>query len=231
MRTNPSAASRAVIPARAATASHSASEAAASIGWSPLGAEDAREMVGPDLAEHDVAVGDGERPAAPVAGRARHRAGAVRADPEALAVEAADRAAAGRDGVDLQHRRAHPDARHRPLAGPLVGAGEMGDVGRGAAHVEADHPVEARFRRRLRHADDAAGRPGQDRILAAEGGSVGEAAVRLHEEEAHIAAQAGDDLVDVAPQHRREIGVDHRGVAAPDQLDQRLDLDGWPRPG
>ena len=42
-------------------------------------------MLGPDLAEHDVAVGDGERPAAPVAGRAGHRAGAVRADPEAAA--------------------------------------------------------------------------------------------------------------------------------------------------
>ena len=40
------------------------------------------EMLGPDLAEHDVAVGHGERSAAPGAGGSRHRAGPVRADPE-----------------------------------------------------------------------------------------------------------------------------------------------------
>jgi hypothetical protein len=100
----------------------------------------------------------------------------------------------------------------------------MGDVGRGAAHVEADQMALARLGRGPHHADDAAGRPGEDRILAAEGGGVGEAAVRLHEEQAARAGQAGDHLVDVAAQHRREIGVDHRCVAAADQLDQRLDL-------
>ena len=138
-------------------------------------------MLGPDLAEHDVAVGDGERAAAAVAGRARHGAGAVRADAEAAAVKAADRAAAGRDGVDLEHRRAHPHAGDGALAGPLVGAGEMRDVGRGAAHVEADDMVEAGLRGGARHADDAARRAGEDRVLAAKGRGVGQAAIRLHE--------------------------------------------------
>ena len=32
------------------------------------------------------------------------------------------------------------------------------------------------------------------------------------------------DPVDIAAQHRRQISVDHRRIAAPDQLDQRLDL-------
>ena len=189
-----------------------------------------REMLRPDLAQHDVAVGDGERPAAPVAGRAGIGAGALRPDPEPPPVERADRSAAGRHGMDFQHRRPHPHPRHQPLAGPLIGAGEMRHVGRGAAHVEADDMVEAGLGRRLGHADDPAGRAGQDRVLAAEGGGVGEAAVGLHEEEASPSRllpawqRPGHDPIDIAPQHRRQIGVDHRRIAAPDQLDQRLDL-------
>jgi len=44
----------------------------------------------------------------------------------------------------------------------------VGDVGRGAAHVEADDPVEPGQRRRSGGADDAAGRAGEDSILALE---------------------------------------------------------------
>ena len=47
-------------------------------------------------------------------------------------------------------------------------AGVERDVGRGAAHVEADDLVEPRHRRGARRADDAAGRAGQDRVLALE---------------------------------------------------------------
>ena len=68
---------------------------------------------------------------------------------------------------------------------------------------------------------------GPERIasLPRNGGGVGEPAVRLHEEQARRAPpQPRHHLVDIAPQHRRQIGVDHRGVAAADQLDQRLDL-------
>ena len=74
-------------------------------------AEQVREEVGQQLADHQVGVGHGERPAAAVAGGAGIGAGAFGADPEALAVEADDRAAAGRHRVDLHHRRADPDAR------------------------------------------------------------------------------------------------------------------------
>ena len=73
------------------------------------------------------------------------------------------------------------------------------------------------------HADDAAGRPRQDRVLALEGARVGEAAVRLHEEQPH-ARHLGRDLLDVAAQDRRQIGIDDRGVAAADELHQRADL-------
>ena len=204
--------------------SHSASEAAAIDRLVAIRPEHVREMLGPDLAEHDVAIGDGERPAAPVAGRPRHRPRAFRPDPEALPVIGADRAAARRNGMDFQHRRPHPDARHRPLAGPLVDAGEMRNVGRGPAHVEADDLIETRLRSGLRHADDPARRPGEDRVLPPESGGVGEPAIGLHEEEAALPLKPRHDLLDIESKHRRQISVDHRGIAASDQLDQRLDL-------
>ena len=93
---------------------------------------------GISLPSHHIGVGDGERAAAAVAGRARIGAGAVRADAEARAVEMQDRAAAGRDRVDAHHRRAHAHARDFGLERALVLAVEMRHVGRGAAHVEAD---------------------------------------------------------------------------------------------
>ena len=102
-----------------------------------------REEVGQQLADHQVGVGDRERAAAAVAGGAGIGAGTLGPDAEALAVEGDDRAAAGGHGVDLHHRRAHPHARDLGVEGALEGAGIVGDVGRGAAHVEADDPLEA----------------------------------------------------------------------------------------
>ncbi len=74
-------------------------------------------------------------------------------------------------------------------------------------------------------ADDAAGRAGQDTVLALELAGIGQSAVRLHEHQAGRAvADLAGHLVDIAAQDRREIGVDHRGIAAADQLHQRRDL-------
>ena len=180
-------------------------------------------MVRLDFAEHDVGVGHGERPAAPVAGRTGVGAGAVRPDAVFRAVEMQDGAAAGRHGVNLHHRRAHPHPGDQGFERALVFAGIVGHVGRGAAHVEADQLAEAGHLRCAHRADDAAGRAGQDRILALEAPRVGEAAVRLHEHQPGIADLVGDPA-DIAAQDRREVGVDHRGVAAPHQLHQRADL-------
>ena len=152
-------------------------------------AEDCGKSVGLDLAEHHVAVGDGERPAAPVAGRPGIRAGRVRADAEARAVEMQDRAAARRDGVDLHHRRAQRTPATSVSKRALELAGVVRHVGRGAAHVEADDLVEARQPRRCDHADDAARRartgsrpcPGSARARS-------RPPIRLHE---HAAARRG----------------------------------------
>ena len=175
-----------------------------------------------ELADHQVGVGHGQRAALAVAGRARVGAGGFRADPETGAVEVEDRAAARGHGVDRHHRRPHAHARDLRLEGPLVLAGVVGDVGRGAPHVEGDDLREAGERADPDRADDAAGRPGQDRILALEPMRVDQAAARLHEHQADLAERVRHP-VDVAPQDRREIGVDHGGVAAADQLHERRD--------
>ena len=92
-----------------------------------------------EIAEHDIGVGDGGGFAAiAVAGRARHRARAFRADPQGAAgIDRRDRAAAGRDAGDVEA------AQRNALAGEHAVGGQRGaalrdqrDVGRGAAHVE-----------------------------------------------------------------------------------------------
>ena len=124
----------------------------------------AQEIVLAQVAEHEVAVGDGRHlAAAAVAGRPRHRAGAFRADLEhAEAVDAGDGAAAGADGVDVHHR-------HREVAAlDLAAAGDRGlavldqrHVAGGAAHVEGDEVLETGHPARIGAGGDAAGRAGQ----------------------------------------------------------------------
>ena len=83
---------------------------------------------------------------------------------------------------------------------------------------------EAGRLRRLDRADHAAGRSRQDRVLAAEQPRRGQPARRLHEQEPRGACQRAGHAVDIAAQQRREIGVDHGRVAAPDEFHQRAHL-------
>ena len=96
----------------------------------------------------------------------------------------------------------------------------MGDVGRGAAHVERDDASVARVRRGLGRAHDAAGGSRQDGVLPLEQPRVGEPPVRLHEHETHVVAEIVRHPVDVAAQQGREVRIRHRGVAAADELHQ-----------
>ena len=187
-------------------------------------AEHFREEIGDELAGHQVGVGDRERTAAAVAGGAGIGAGGSGADAKARAVEREDRAAAGGDGMDLHHRRAHAHARDFGLEGALEFAVEMGDVGRSAAHVEADDALEPGADAGPRHRHHAARGARQDRVLAGEELRRREAARRHHEHDARAGAldvEIARHLADIAGQDRREIGVDHRRVAAPDELDER----------
>ena len=99
----------------------------------------------------------------------------------------------------------------------------MRHVRRRAAHVEGDDLVEARLPRGLHRADDAAGRAAQDGVLALEERGVGQAPARLHEHEPR-AAQLRRHLIDIAAQQRREVGIDHGGIAPAHQLHQRAGL-------
>ena len=66
--------------------------------------------------------------------------------------------------------------------------------------------------------------PGQDRVLAGEEVRRGEAARRHHEHDARarpLDVERARHMPDIAGEDRREIGVDHRRVAARNELDQR----------
>ena len=155
-----------------------------------LGPEDMGEEIRLDAPQHDIAIGDGERPAAAIAGRPRIGAGGIRPDAKARPVVMQDRAAARRHRMDPHHGRAHAHARDLGLEGALEIAVVMRDVGGGAAHVEADDLGEPRLARRLHRADHAAGRAGEDAVLALEARRIGEPAVGLHEHEPRPRAAA-----------------------------------------
>ena len=182
--------------------------------------EDAREKRRLDFPQHHVRIGHGERPAAPVARRARIGAGGIGPHAIARAVVVQNRAAARGDGMDRHHRRAHAYPRDLGLELAFEAAGVVRHVGGRATHVEADDAREARRFRGACRADDAARRPGEDRVLALEASRIGQAAVRLHEEEAH-ALQLGCHLAHIAAQDRGQVRIYDRRIATPDELHER----------
>ena len=157
---------RALARRRRATARASAANAAAvapaSSGASRAGPEHAREEVGLDPAEQHVRVGDRERPAVAVARGARQRARGLGPDLQPAVRERDDRAAAGGDGVDPQHRRAHahaPRSRRRPCARARP---------RTATRRSTCRPCRSRRRRRTRpRAPRAACRSRRPRVRTA----------------------------------------------------------------
>ncbi len=188
-------------------------------------AEDGREMRRLDAAEHHVGVGDGQRTAAAVAGRAGVGAGGIGADAIALTVEVQDRAAARGHCVDVHHRGPHPHTRHLGAEDAFQLARAVRHVGGGAAHVEADDTVVPGLPGGAHHADDSAGRAGEHGVLSPEVAGLPEPAVGLHEHQPD-APQFGGHLVHVTAQDRRQVRVDHGGVAPRHQFDQRADLVG-----
>ena len=132
-----------------------------------IGAEHARKELGLNAAEQQVRVGHRRRPAVPVTRGPRVGARGLRADLEPALAERQDRAAAGSDGLNPQHRRADANLRDHGVRRALELAGVERDVRRRAAHVEADDLAATDGARRAHHADDAAGRSRQQAVLAA----------------------------------------------------------------
>ena len=193
-------------------------------------AEQGRKVRRLDPAQHHVGIGHCQRPAAPI-GRWTG-IGACRRGPDAQprAIETDDGPPTRGHGVDAHHRRAHPNPCDLGVESALELArlavsthGVVRHIGRGAAHVETDQLTMTRRQPGAHHADDAARRTGQDRVLALKALSRGQSARALHHVERH-AGHLRFDLGHVASQDRRQVGVDHGGVATRDQLDQRAHL-------
>ncbi len=105
--------------------------------------EDGGEILRLQLAQQQVGIGDGQRPAAAIAGRARRGAGAVGPHAQPPGFEMQDGAAAGRQGVDGHHGTAQLHAGDLSVEAALQCAGIQRHIGGGAAHVEADDAIDA----------------------------------------------------------------------------------------
>ena len=174
--------------------------------------------------QHQVCVGYGKRTAVSIAGRSGVGAGGQGTGEEPAGLVAQDGTSPRGHGVDLEHRRSQAHARDLVVRHVLVAAGVERDVGGSSAHVEADQLFMARLPRGAHGAHHAGRRPRQNRVLAPEPPGFDQPAVALHESQVArrdpLAFQPGAQSTDIAPQHRREVRIDKRGVAAADQLDQ-----------
>ena len=108
----------------------------------------AKKIVLVEPAEDQIGVGYGRfLAAAAIGGRARHGAGAARPDPKGTAlIDVGDRAAAGADGMDIDHR--HQQRKSGDRSAARVGLGKAAfdhdaDIGAGAADIESDELAAA----------------------------------------------------------------------------------------
>jgi hypothetical protein len=185
----------------------------------PHAARKARLLV--QVAEQQVRVGHGRvASSGAVAGGSRDGAGGLRADPKrATGIVPADAASARSNGVHVHDR----ELEHPPADRPL---GRLADravvyhrhVAGGAAHVEREHVLVARERTQMRRPDSSARRSRQHGP-----GRVATGRARGHHSSARLhdlrfrkspARCARRELLEIAVQKRRQVGVDHgRGGA------------------
>jgi hypothetical protein len=71
-----------------------------------------------------------------------------------------DRTTACRNGMNEHHRCAHPYAGNFGFERAFILALEMGHIGRGAAHIEADQAIETGLPSGFRHSNNSARGPG-----------------------------------------------------------------------
>ena len=172
------------------------------------------------LAQHDIAVGDGKWPATTIAGRPGIGPGAFRSDTEPRTVKLAQRSAPRRHRMDQQHRCLHAHTRNNCLEHAFIVIFVMRHIGRGAAHVKSDHLVKTGLFGRTHCPDNATGRPGQNGILALKQAGPFQAAVRLHELQIYI-SQCASDAINIAAQNGRKVSIGNGGIPAPDKFYHR----------
>jgi hypothetical protein len=147
--------------------------------------------------------------AAPAIGdRPGLRPGAFRSDHQrACAGEARDRAAAGTNRHQVDHGETDRPAADAAIGGePGLAPVDQGNVGRGAADIDADEVEMAGAGTDVGRADGASRGAGERGLhgRAAHGARAGDAAARFHEQE-----RRGDTLIADAPIELGHIGRDH----------------------
>ena len=157
----------------------------------------AEEVVGVESSQQDIGVGHRRfRAAAAVAGGTRHRACALRANPQRIALaDARDAAAAGADFEDIHHRdldrqRLLVAADQRAPGRQRLAVADHASLRRRAAHIEGDGVLQAELRADGLRADHTSRRAGLQHADAIPARMLDgkQAAGRLHDEE--IAAEA-----------------------------------------
>jgi len=167
-------------------------------------AKDRREMIGRQLAQKDVAIGDRDRPTAAVRGGTGIGPGRLWSDLKPTITKGANRPTARRNRMNIHHRRAHSNACDFGLKGALIEPRVMGHIGGGATHVKADETIKPCRLAGAHHTNDPARRAGEDGIAALEKRRIGEAAVRLHEQQPFTGVAQRKrrcDLIDIAAQN------------------------------
>ncbi len=178
----------------------------------------AEKIIGVEIAEQEIGVGDGRgRAALAIAGRAGDCARAFRADTKARRIDPRDRSAAGADAGDVEAAQRDALASEATLGGELcLAACDQRDVGRGAAHVERNKVGNAEQPGGTARTGDAAGwtrqhgRDRQPRCFR----NRRHAAMRENDEQAAgeaCLAEANFEVRQVAMHRRPDIGVHDRG--------------------
>ena len=195
----------------------------------------AQQVFRVEIAQQHVGVSDGGVPAAQaVAGRPRHRSGALRPHPDgAAAVHRGDAAAAGSHfgKVDCGYAEDVPGTSEQAMANADVAAHlrlrglqnfavfDDASLGGGAAHVQRHQVFHAQAVTQVigsHHAGGGAGLYAVDRLLHGDAGS-GQAAVGLHDGQgdgdAHILQTFGQQA-QVTFHYWADVTVYHRGAGA-----------------
>ncbi len=167
-----------------------------------------------------VRIGNGGHGSAAKTDRPRLRSRRLRSHAQhAAGIEAGNRSASGPGGMNVQHGHAYRHAGHHRFARQLrAPGGRIGqeNIGRCAAHIEADDALEAGPAGHLAGADHSARRPRQHRAhrLRRRAPRRDDAARGLHHVHAAAGVVAGHALLQmqqIALHPGREIRIDHGG--------------------
>ena len=183
----------------------------------------AQRPVGRDAAQEHIGIGHrGAGVAAPVTSRSWNAAGRFGAHLQhAARINRGDRAATGTNGLDLDHGRAHHQAKfNRGLRSQCrFATGHQRHIKRGAADVAGDHVLKTRSAGDFsagHHARRRAGQRGAYRHIAS-GLARHHAAIALHDQQfatKTLGAQIAIKPLQIPPHHGLQCRVEGRGRAA-----------------